>query len=218
MAVREEYIRQRRAWLCLDGRNPNFTPGRQWDTGRTGVGGKRSPPVWVKIAQFLVDNEISDYPAFIRRVFEERGPHKPAPQPNHLYGPSALRIWKQSVSERELLIRTKQAWEQQKKSFAMAASKHGRVFPDADEAECLKAAITRDTVALTPLYRYCVAVGEGLPEIAEMYEQDALNQYHLSPTLYDKVWGGWIPEQLRKQSERARVPLPEGNYGDDPKA
>jgi len=208
-AVRTEYINQRRMWRCLSGSRPDYLPGRQWDEGRRLESGRYSLPVWPKIAQFLLDNEIVDYPEFIRKIFENRGPHRPVPQPNHLHGPAALRIWKEVIPKKELRARVRQAWAQEKKAFAIAALDQQAYFPDASEHECLRSVIVDDTVSLSPLYRYCVAIGEGLPRHASFYKEMALRQYCLAPSLYDEVWGGWIPEQLKTEAEAMRLSLPE---------
>ncbi len=208
-AVRAEYINQRRMWRSLSGSHPNYLPGKQWDEGRRLESGRYSLPVWPKIAQFLIDHEILDYPEFIRRIFESRGPHRPVPQPNHLHGPVALALWKEVIPKKELRARVRQAWEQEKKAFAIAALDQQDFFPESSEQECLRSVIVNDTVNLSPLYRYCVATGEGLPRHAGMYKTLALRQYCLAPSLYDEVWGGWIPEHLKKEAEAARLSLPE---------
>jgi len=205
--VRAKYIRYRREWLSVLGSEPHYLPGKKWD------GATQKSPVWPKVAKFLVENQIRDCGRFIRVIFQNRGKRKPPPQPNHLYGPVALEIWRASDSDAEVLVAIKQQWNQEKKSFAVAMMDERDYFPDMTDHERLQGVIADDVVNLSPLYRYCVAVGEGLPRHAAMFKEMALQQYIVAQRFYDEAWGGWIPELLKKDAKAACQSLLEETDG-----
>jgi hypothetical protein len=57
-----------------------------------------------------------------------------------------------------------------------------------------------ESLQLTAMFRYCLAVGEKLDAIAARYKDAAVLEYLSSPDDYDKYWGEWIPQQLRNSA------------------
>jgi hypothetical protein len=128
--------------------------------------------------------------------------------PNNLLGDKALQIWLDVRSGKEFRARCGQSWAQQKKAFAMAMLREEDYFPELTARRWLAGALADDTVNLSPLYRYCVAVGENLPKHMKIFKSMALRQYVVAQDLYDEVWGGWIPEHLKDEADALCIALP----------
>ena len=213
-AIRAEYINQRRTWASIgSGREVKYKPASRWDEGYKSPGGKRTEPIWPRVAQFLLDNQIHNYPRFIQAIFEQQGRRRPPPQPNYLHGEKALAVWRKVALRVDDRVQIMEDWAMEKQAFAQAVIKERYFDPEATERDLLQGVIADDTVALSPLYRYCVATGEGLPRHAKFYAETALRQYVVARDLYDEVWGGWIPEHLKKEAQAMCPALPEENDG-----
>lgn len=68
--------------------------------------------------------------------------------------------------------------------------------------ELTKFTLLNETLELTPLFRYCLAVSEGLNKVAKRYSSKAMGQYLSAPREYRRVWGKWLPEKLRVKARR----------------
>jgi hypothetical protein len=72
----------------------------------------------------------------------------------------------------------------------------------------MRSALTNiGTVSASPIWRYCVAVKYGFPDIAAAFHAKALADYVFQKTVYDAAWGDRIPQELRLEGEALRAQM-----------
>lgn len=70
----------------------------------------------------------------------------------------------------------------------------------ADKIQALRYTLFDESVQLSNLFRYCLAVSENLHDVAGHYAEPAMAQYLLSPQEYDQVWKEYIPAAFRRRA------------------
>jgi hypothetical protein len=74
-----------------------------------------------------------------------------------------------------------------------------------DEVDCF--VLMNDDNSLTSLFRYCAAMKSLRPEVAALYESEAVVEYLDAPKAYNKVWADLIPPSLRVAAARRSAGL-----------
>ena len=62
--------------------------------------------------------------------------------------------------------------------------------------------LLNDENQLTPLFRYCVAIKSLRPDVAALYEEEAVVEYLFGRDSFDAVWGELVPQELREKASR----------------
>lgn len=150
-------------------------------------------PIWPRIARLCLA-EQAEPAAFVRAQFAGR--RGPPPQPNALLGPDAVARWRASIPRAEDDART--ALAVQRRTFVVEAKwrvvASGHAF---DDAEAGRRVLVDRNVALSGLFRHCMATRAVAPAIAAEFAGPALSQYLFQRDAYDRAWDGWIPGPLR---------------------
>lgn len=198
------YIEERRSWhgASRGGKRGDWTPGAVWDEA------------WTKLAKCAILNQVPNLVAFIHVQFEARGKKAHCPSPKQCYGPTAVRRWREywdAEEQEERLYDLSLAFNFQKEEFQRQTRRSERMNKIVDEPwsdeEMQTSVLLNETNSLNALARYCLAVAEGYPDVAERYQRAALLQYVFSREMYDEVWQEWIPDQLRTEAALICMPL-----------
>jgi len=182
----------------MQGSNANYRPSASHDNPKPTKRGKAKPPVWERVAKVLLDAGVSSALEYINVVFDARGAGSPPPEPQHLLGAAALEAWRQRPDADELFLRLQAGWKRQHRICGVAGLRRQELQP-AGRRETLLAVVADTRVELSPLYRYCVALGEQADELAARYKAAALAQYCKAPGLYKRVCGDWLPHAWQKR-------------------
>lgn len=209
-AIREHYIRTRRAYAeARTGSPSHYRPGPWWDGGRT-RGGVQRRNYWLVLAD-LFRREGVDYRAYIDFVFRQWEPQGLSdrasylPQPNVLGSRKHLEAFRKFAESPEYRDRRRRALEAQKMECHQAILKYEQYGTYRGQQAVLSAVLSDSSLSLSALFRYCVAVMAGLKRLERFYEAEASAQYARAPREYDEVWGDWIPRKLREREGRSPV-------------
>jgi hypothetical protein len=184
----EEYRAHRQR---ATGRPSGYTPGPSWDGGRD-ASGRDHKPLWPRVADFVIRNEVTDPAAFVRAQFPP-GLTRP-PYPNLLTTAQALlnyREFRPRLVEGLRLALASQAHEFRRKA-ASACTLYGR------SRRALEHVLGDANAGLSALFRFAVARREGLEDECRVWLPLARAQYLSAPSDYDEVWGDVIPEEVKR--------------------
>jgi hypothetical protein len=166
----------------------------QWDGGTDAYGRVHKAPVWAKIAAFSFDNGI-DPLRLIDVVFA--GWNKPvAPYPTFLMTTEALSAY----GKIEQIDRDAAAvFKAQTMEFT------DRVDFLVDQGTPMAIAVRKVLLnrqhALSALFRYVAALQVGLPEVALVFRDEAIQRYLFNRAAIDKAWGDMIPAILVTEAD-----------------
>lgn len=159
---------------------------------------------WPVIASFMVQNGISNYVEYFRLQFESRANRSVALSPRQCCGPVGLAKWKDARLKGESVQKTlATAFNFQKELlrteiFKARSCQQANGWTDSETDDTV---LLDRTSSLTALFRYCLAIKSGRPDIAEVFHRPALMQYVSSMDAYDHVWSDWIPSNLRMEAQ-----------------
>ena len=154
--------------------------------------GRRYQSIWPKVAKTVRTTERLDPEGFVRAQFEGRYSRI---RPNDLFGSGAVRRYTEYSKNNdefptaELLSDTR--------TFMDAASTVLCWFPDYSQRQAWEHAILDTAVHISPLFRYCVAVSEGLTAAANIFREAAISRLLQNPAYLD-AWREQIPQELRE--------------------
>lgn len=181
--LKAAYVRERRRWLQanrgFEGRD-DLNP--YWDTA------------WPRAADFVITHGC-DPDTYIHAQFN-RGRFV---TPKQLWTPKALEAYRKFVQESEGIIADRLAAET--RVFEARLFEYQPFLQGRTKEEQWRFLLNDTTLALTPLFRYCVAASCSFHPIMDQYEEQALYQYLGNRQAYDMHWSAVIPPRLR---ERAR--------------
>ena len=60
--------------------------------------------------------------------------------------------------------------------------------------------------AISPLLRYCAARRDGLKDIADLYEEEAMMQYARDKSFYKEIWKSLLPEDIDEIADHYQRP------------
>jgi len=167
----------------------------KWDGG-VAADGKKYTSVWMRLARFVVEHQV-DPATLIRATFtawiEETDSQNP---------PTPLMVMRESSLQRARTLRGDLEADAQRQLAIQRESFRIGVIVTADRysitADQATGRILRDTSReLSALFRYCMAVAKGYPDIAELYREDAFRHYAFNADAYDSVWGDVVPDDFR---------------------
>lgn len=199
--IRQIYVAEYRRFRP-SATNYGQEPIATWDGGDDRWG-KTHTAIWPKIARLVVHRQLDPF-VFIQIQFAKSVGGNPPP-PTFLMGELALQRYQDY---------TRFLPDMLKREFARQASQlqlriKELAFHGLNELQCAATAIV-DTchVDATSLFRYCMAVGAGLEQIAARFRDEALYQYAFQKDYYDSAWDvAVIPEVLRQDAAVLRQQL-----------
>lgn len=185
-------------------RNYGDSPIPRWDGDSEGISGRRSTPVWPKIAETIVRCG-ADPVQFVRSQFYDGKRARP-PYPNQMYSDEAVARWEafRETAKRNLSQRLTSDLNQIQISVLPLTANLGW-----DYRRALDYALKSPTCGASPLIRYCVAVKEALP-VASEFRERALLQYVFQLDDYDDLIANQIPPELRDDALAIRRRLLSG--------
>jgi len=189
--VREAYITHYRM-VCQRPDYGKYGCGT-WDGGEDAYGVRR-PPVWEKIAEFILEHGV-DPMQFVRSQFV-CGNTRAAPRPNTLYSPEALARYKKYTPDAE--VRARRKLETGARSVVGQAEMIVETLGWDRRAAMLNALQDTLTVQASPLVRFCLAAREGFEDLKQALRRDALMEYVCETDALDRTWGELIPAELRE--------------------
>lgn len=206
--VREAYIEERRLWECRKGlrgdageSSPPWTPGRYWDGGKIRLTGKVMKPYWPRVVRFLLEHKVTDFRAYIAAQFSARSTMGPVPTPQYLVGDKALRVWKKHrEAHAASALKLGHSLSCQKQVLARALLARHEELPHLSPERVRRGVLLDTDLPLTALFRYCLAISEGLDEIARVYELAAETEFLADRESYCSAWKDWIPEALKENA------------------
>lgn len=183
--------------------NYGMEPLVQWDGGVRGSDGKKYKPVWPRIASFVLTYRL-DLERLLRLVFRLRN-GGPPPTPAQCYGERVLELYHQYADKTESQrytaceLRLRSDAETLRRQIILQSSY--KTVMNWTDADVVRSVLSDQSLSVSPLLRYSVALQEGYHDIAERYAASALTQYRSDSELYDSVWGSAIPDTLRRAAE-----------------
>lgn len=196
--VRAAYVRTRRRFIqSLKQNESNYGEMEmpRWDGGYASDG-RHYKPIWPKIAAKLEQRGCTNIERFVAVQFDGD-----APTPNMLLSDDAWEKYLQLDSVVEARIRKQFSVETD--VFRSRFLEVGEWYPQLSDRECWLRVLVERHNGLSPLFRYCVAVAEGMPEVADAYHEGALLQLLSDPDGYRQHWGPALPEKIVHEAELA---------------
>lgn len=214
--VRTQYIRRRRAHETTASNIASmYEPSVHWDGGVSRCGHRRSS-IWESVAKFCIKHKL-DHFDYVQQIFINP-PSRRSPQPNHLLSQRVLRQYREascakSIAAKVAYINT--AFEAERCRLHERLSEWADIINhdesrDYTEYEIQRAILGDDNLALTPLFRFCLAIQQQQDDIAEYYYAGAILQYLRFAPAYRIVWGPLIPSWFRKKARRCQRALTAG--------
>lgn len=172
---------------------------RHWDGGED-CWGTRRRPVWPRIAAHIIRLGASPFD-YVRAQFGGSKDGK-VPLPNTFLNAAAVQRYRDY--QRVVPDRLRLSLDRELKSIRWCAASmmEGLGW---DRVAALDFAVQdQATVRATALVRYCVAVQEGLTEVAAWLREQALLEYLCQADMIDTAWGFCVPEELRVEARTIR--------------
>jgi hypothetical protein len=171
----------------------------QWDGDPTGATNRATVSVWHQVADICLQQEL-DPEVLVAALFTPI--RRPLPTPNVLKSPKFLERAERVMSLRVDELRD--ALEIQKQIYTTEIGHLQRAYK-ISAAEAGREALTQTGIALSSLFRYCVAAKAGDEELASHFRDGALRHYLFNRSAYDEGWGDFIPRELKRAAKRLRA-------------
>lgn len=172
-------------------------------------------PVFWELARWCINNQIANFEGYIAAQFAYSVPRHLDDQtigcaPNVSSYKSAQALDRWTIYDRRIVSDLKHEFEANCLEFECRTSEARITFPEYTDRQLWKFVLMNNFIALSPLFQYCIAISEQLPEPAEEYHISALHQFLTDPISYVRAWATAIPFALRTEAERfILVKLPE---------
>lgn len=208
--VKVVYTQERGRWESVHAGHPiRYKPPAVYD-GRAAVRvddseaadiEKARSSVWTRIVAWCDARNIPPE-AYVRQCFANI-PLKleNPPEPAQLLGEKYLAVWKKTRGKRREIIT--QALVTQKQTAARHMTIQQSVYGETAEFAQLYVLYEGASLALSPLFRYCLAVGIGgkdMRRLARRLEAEAILQFETSRVLYKNCWADVLPKGFAKLS------------------
>lgn len=198
--IRSIYCDQRRMWEQRHLGSSDFG-GRhmaRWDGGRD-AHGRVHQPVWPRLAAFIRKNNLppAEYIAFL---FSLRKVHPLLP--DQMMSAASLQQYQErqvspSNSAENLDAALKMQILKARAELVHRMRNDGvRKKLGWSQKDILTSVLTDDSLPLSALFRYCLAVSERLPDVAARLRGAAEGQYMRNPDAYDRAWRRWLPSMF----------------------
>lgn len=202
------YARERTRWESLRaGKDVKYVMPSRYDglPAKTVEGEyvaeKRLKSVWLTLARWFSEREI-DPETYINLQFDMLTTEDTyAPEPLQLMSPKYQARWrtcKHKIGERlrvQLVVQKRQA----EREFAYLRA------TGCSPKKAWANALVTDGLALSPLFRYCLAVrlgGKTFDRLASCFEHDAVLQFERYRDFYAVYWAGLLPRDFAERSRR----------------
>jgi hypothetical protein len=165
-----------------------------YDGGRRPSDGRRTEPVWPKLARFVLTHRL-DLEKLLRLMFRMSQGGQ-APPVNVCYSARALELYRQHaeedagkrVDEVKIELRSQATLIQQ--SIALRGAYRALGWTSED---IVRSVLDDPDLGITPLMRYCMAVREGYRDLADKYHGHAQEQYARDPLSYAQGYDQVLP-------------------------
>ena len=154
---------------------------------------KKYSTCWFKIMSFARENEL-DPETLIRSVFQT-WQRVFAPMPNQFYNDQALLAYRVTLRTQHDQVR--QAFRSQQFACSRELWELTDTQPEASLSSRQRSVLLSRTVAMSALFRYCLACTQKYVDIADKYYEAAVRQYVPCADCYDEIWGELIPAEFR---------------------
>lgn len=204
--TREEYIRQRRLWeenRSID-RKSRYRPSPRYDEPQFDAQDNQvQERFWVRAVKFLLARDF-DPVACVTSLFTTAGNSPHPPWPNHLVSTRNAELFSEATEASGVRVGASLVYQKNRCRLITT-------LLAADEglrgADLFRRVLLDETLELSDLFRYCMAVSVELADVAAHFKRRALLQYLLHVTKYDQFWGELIPKGFRKTGEQAKLLL-----------
>jgi hypothetical protein len=158
--------------------------------------------MWLDIARRVIKSRFSPE-LFVRRYFATLRPEGRPPLPNAFKSDRAFAAYEEG---REAFYQSVQV------AFRMQAETAEVEMALAQQHEPKKLmawemVLMNDRLALSALFRYCLALrirkdhgAKRFLQVANNFERMAALQYMEDPSIYDEIWGDWIPDKFKQEA------------------
>jgi len=198
--IKSIYTAQRSAYdYRMKGIKTRWRSNRRYDDGvKATVETKEVLPVWITLARFFRENEITPYD-YINYHFQNATLNR-APEPFQLKTPALLndyQVWrKKEINSLRISFRTQ-------KSIAVTNIRIQRSYdPELSDSDVYGLVLTDESIELSALFRYCLAKSLRLKKIASIYLHRAAMQFYCNPVGYIKVWKRWLPKGFKVKASK----------------
>jgi hypothetical protein len=168
---------------------------RRWRTIQTGQQSNYTDdwqnPCWLRAVQAMQELGCQSPEQYVLAQFSANVPLAPAQLAGQA-ARAAYAAFKQSCD-----ARSRGQWQSESAVFQSACAEMQANRPHCDARQVWEHVLRSLRVPLSPLFRYCLAVAEDMPETANILRAAALDQYLRDPLGFDKNWAGKIPNDLR---------------------
>ena len=156
--------------------------------------------VWGKIVATMYGRKI-DPVEYVHKVFAGLIPLSDyVPSPKALLTDRCLLIYERAMESIDSDIQI--AFRSQHSTLQSEIA-HIRINSDASMEEAIEEALWDEQLPMSSLFRYCVAAGmpgDEFAELANTFRVGAAVQYVRHKAIYDRVWGDFIPRELKKSA------------------
>lgn len=185
------------------GKNNYVADHPAWDGGEDSFG-RRCRPIWPKIAETIVRLGV-DPVAFIRAQFWCRRNDSRPPPPTYLLSDEAAARYGAYLQQAPAAARREY-------DAALATIQCEVLLLTANLGESYRNAIhytlrNVTTVRASALIRYCLSVIENLPDLMQLFHDQALLQYVFQQEIIDAAFGERIPAVLREECVQLRAQI-----------
>jgi hypothetical protein len=190
--------------------SPSYDGKSKWDTPEEKPVQNAWGAMWAKVQK----KSGRDPATYVRILFKLlRGTAVEIPTLTQLVSPKMLLLVEEYLLHRVRDVREQFVAEGQRAKTAITIGQRGAGYP---AALAVYYAITDERNGLSPLFKYCLAVGTAkacwsadqddphcakLDRLAREWEFYAAMDYSLFPDDYDEVWGSTIPASFRVAAE-----------------
>lgn len=203
--IRAVYIQYYSTKQSGEKNNQEWRPTEYWDGGEWH--GQKRPNIWMAAAKKVLKHRLP-VGEFVYYVIFCRGTSKVAP--NHLLSDRVIdgfkqyRISIQNNIRAELKSNLENDFRELRTSVVHAEESRrcSRKKRKRNKTALQREILLDETLAMSGLFRYAIASREGLHDIAEEYELQALLEYMSHCDEYDIVWGDLIPRSLKTMAKK----------------
>lgn len=177
-----------------------YTPSKSVDGGTTSLG-RTFEPIWPKLLKWLTEAKVTNIPLYMRSVLHNWKGTPQALHPNILMRPSSLEIYKDTIKR---LVGDMRLSLQIQTNIAVSNLNRYKELHSWDADKASREMIDSQ-VGLSSLFRFCWAAKFNYEDVAAQYRDAALMQYSVASEDYNKIWGDFIPEELRRSDVEVNV-------------
>lgn len=202
--LKHAYVELRRTYSAGRGRDRPYTPDPAWDGRRTANPRKPDRPnMWEQVAAKLLAQGIdpAGYIEALHDAIVSRFPQPP--QLPELLSPKLMAMYQ--AYRRHLPARVSQRLRSDVGTARSQVVRHNAAGGYSME-DATWFTLTNGLLSISPLFRYCLAMGESNPRFhrlaVQRFEQAAVLQYMRSPDEYDRIWADILPPDFRRRARR----------------